>query len=117
VLGDRGKVKQVLLNLLSNAIKYNRPSGHVSISAYVYDHSPDMVEIVVKDTGYGISEENQRSMFQKFFRGSDTSNFTKGTGLGLTIAKHIIEGHGGSIWLTSELGVGSSFFLTLPIAH
>jgi signal transduction histidine kinase len=117
VLGDRGKIKQVLLNLLTNAIKYNRDGGHVFLQAYQPDKNEDMIEIAVQDTGYGISEDNQRSMFQKFFRGSDTAGFTQGTGLGLTIAKHIVEGHGGTIWLNSELGVGSTFFLTLPVVN
>ncbi|MBE2182680.1 MAG: GAF domain-containing sensor histidine kinase [Anaerolineae bacterium] len=118
VAGDRGKIKQVILNLLTNAIKYNRDNGQVALRTELVDESDlQMVEIAVEDTGYGISKENQRSMFQKFFRGSDTANFTTGTGLGLVIAKHIIEGHGGLIWLDSEVGLGTTFFLTLPLAN
>ncbi|KXK23171.1 MAG: putative two-component hybrid sensor and regulator [Chloroflexi bacterium OLB15] len=83
VAGDRGKIKQVILNLLTNAIKYNRDNGQVTLrTESVEEDSVPMIEIAVEDTGYGISKENQRSMFQKFFRGTDTSSFTTGTGLG-----------------------------------
>lgn len=117
VMGDRGKLKQVLLNLLTNAVKYNREGGSVLISTYPHraNADPPMLAVAVSDTGYGISKENQRSMFQKFFRGSDTSGFTAGTGLGLAIAKQIVQGHGGEIWLESEVGQGSTFYLTLPV--
>lgn len=115
VIGDRGKLKQVLLNLLTNAIKYNRDQGRVEILCRLVERSQDIfVELAVKDTGYGISKDNQRMMFQKFYRSADTSGFTQGTGLGLAIAKHIIEAHGGAIWLESELGVGSTFYVTIP---
>ncbi len=118
VMADRGKIKQVILNLLTNAIKYNRDNGQVTLrTEIVEEDSAPKIEIAVEDTGYGISNENQRSMFQKFFRGSDTSSFTTGTGLGLVIAKHIVEGHGGAIWLDSEVGLGTTFFLTLPLAN
>jgi signal transduction histidine kinase len=119
VLGDRGKLKQVLLNLLTNAVKYNRDNGSVLVSVYPHRSSEDnpMLTLSVADTGYGISKENQRSMFQKFFRGSDTSGFTAGTGLGLAIAKQIVQGHGGEIWLDSEVGQGSTFYLTMPLVR
>lgn len=115
VKGDRGKLKQVLLNLLTNAVKYNRRDGEIRVSAQV---QPDtgFVQVAVKDTGYGISKENQKQMFQKFFRVADTAGFTQGTGLGLAITKHIVEAHGGQIWLESEEGVGSTFIFTVPQA-
>lgn len=116
VNGDRGKVKQVLLNMLTNAIKYNHPNGKITISTTPIDKSGEpYVQVSVADTGYGISKEHMKHMFQKFFRVSDTAGFTQGTGLGLAIAKHIIEGHGGAIWVESEQGVGSTFFITLPL--
>lgn len=114
ISGDRGKLKQVLLNLLTNSVKYNRPSGEIHI-ANTLEPDNDMVKIAVKDTGYGISKDNQKQMFQKFFRVADTAGFTSGTGLGLAITKHIVEGHGGQIWLESEEGVGTTFFVTLPV--
>lgn len=114
VSGDRGKLKQVLLNLMTNAIKYNRENGQIFIR---WEVIPDekVVQIQVQDTGYGISKENQKQMFQKFFRVADTAGFTQGTGLGLVITKHIVEAHGGHIWLESEEGVGTSFFFTIPL--
>lgn len=110
--GDRGKLKQVLLNLLTNAVKYNRPDGEISVN--VQSGSGDVL-VAVSDTGYGVSEENQKQMFQKFFRAADTSGFTQGTGLGLAITKHIVEAHGGQIWLESELNVGSTFYMRIPV--
>lgn len=110
--GDRGKLKQVLLNLLTNAVKYNRPDGEISVN--VQSGSGDVL-VTVSDTGYGVSEENQKQMFQKFFRAADTSGFTQGTGLGLAITKHIVEAHGGQIWLESELNVGSTFYMRIPV--
>lgn len=117
VRADRGKVKQVVLNLLTNAIKYNRPDGEIQIiTRPISEEDGDFIQIAVQDTGYGISREHQRNMFQKFYRVPTTEKVARGTGLGLAICKHIIEGHGGRIWLESEEGVGSTFFLTLPAA-
>ncbi|MFN8529657.1 MAG: GAF domain-containing sensor histidine kinase [Anaerolineae bacterium] len=117
VTADRGKIKQVLLNLLTNAIKYNREGGTVTISSYPNNrYEAPFIELSVADTGPGISKENQKQMFQKFYRVAETANSVQGTGLGLAIAKHIIEGHGGNIWLESEPGYGSTFFITLPEA-
>jgi signal transduction histidine kinase len=114
--GDRGKLKQVLLNLFTNAIKYNREGGTITVSIrQVEGRDKLMTEIAVADSGYGISKENQKNMFQKFYRVADTSGYTQGTGLGLAIAKHIVEAHGGNIWLESEQGVGSTFFVTIPM--
>lgn len=116
VNGDRGKVKQVLLNLLTNAIKYNKEGGSIHVETQpALEHGEPFVQLSVADTGYGISKENQHHMFQKFYRVADTAGYATGTGLGLAIAKHIVEAHGGNIWLESEQGVGSTFFLTLPI--
>lgn len=114
--GDRGKVKQVLLNLLTNAIKYNPEGGSVTIST-TRETKKDkaMIQIAVADTGYGIPKEDQKNMFQKFFRVQSTADKASGTGLGLVITKHIIEAHGGNIWLESEVGEGTTFFFTLPM--
>lgn len=113
---DRAKIKQVLLNLLTNAVKYNREGGRVKVECcHSLRHDEPFVEISVADTGNGISREDQRSMFQKFFRAGDTSA-VQGTGLGLAIAKYIVEAHRGSIWLESEMGIGSTFYFTIPLA-
>jgi signal transduction histidine kinase len=112
--GDRSKIKQVLLNLLTNAIKYNHPQGQiiVHLRPHEQDTTPPMLEIGVQDTGPGISEEHQQHMFEKFFRVPSTSQTVQGTGLGLVIAKRIVEAHGGTMWLESQLGVGTTFFFT-----
>ena len=116
--GDRSKTKQVLLNLLTNAIKYNHDNGdiicHIKVSSRPSDQS--MLELAVQDTGPGISEEYQKHMFEKFFRVPATSATTQGTGLGLVIAKRIIEGHGGEMWLESQVDVGTTFFFTMPLS-
>lgn len=116
VNGDRGKLKQVLLNLLTNAIKYNRPEGEIRIyTSFVTAKAGERVRVAVEDTGYGLSKENQKQMFQKFFRVKDTADKATGTGLGLVITKHIVEAHEGEIWLESEEGVGTTFYFTAPI--
>ncbi|MCK6577668.1 MAG: GAF domain-containing sensor histidine kinase [Anaerolineae bacterium] len=115
VEADRGKVKQVMLNLLTNAIKYNRPGGSIHVAAYLSTrHDDPFVEVAVADSGPGINRADQKMLFQKFFRIADSPGAPQGTGLGLTIAKRIVEAHGGMIWLDSELGVGSTFYFTLP---
>jgi signal transduction histidine kinase len=111
--GDKGKLKQVLLNLLTNAIKYNRPSGKVRISAHNVGNGFAQVDVI--DTGFGISPEHLPNMFRKFFRVADTAGTVQGTGLGLAISKHIVETHGGAIWVHSAVGEGSTFSFTLPI--
>ena len=114
VNGDRGKLKQVILNLLTNAIKYNRIGGAVTIYISASIQYSDFVEIAVEDTGFGITQDNLKNLFQKFFRVADTAGHTQGTGLGLAITRHIVEAHGGKIWVVSEHGIGSTFYVTLP---
>ena len=115
---DRGKIKQVLLNLLTNAIKYNREGGWILVSAkpIINHENLPYIQIAVQDNGYGIAKEHQKHMFEKFYRVADTAGFTQGAGLGLAIARHIVEGHGGQITLESEVGVGSTFAFTIPQA-
>ncbi|MEM9950661.1 MAG: GAF domain-containing sensor histidine kinase [Chloroflexota bacterium] len=116
--GDRGKLKQVVLNLLTNAIKYNRPDGTITLSLHPqYEADTPMVEVRVADTGYGISKEHQKNMFQKFYRVPTLENVERGTGLGLVICKNIVEAHSGRIWLKSEVDVGSTFFFTVPMVE
>ncbi|TVR19044.1 MAG: GAF domain-containing protein [Anaerolineaceae bacterium] len=116
IKADRGKIKQVLLNLLTNAIKYNRPDGRVRLHTSLTRNSDDqpVIQVGVQDTGYGLSPESQKHIFQKFFRDKSTADQTTGTGLGLVITKTIIEAHQGQIWLESKEGVGTTFFFTLP---
>ncbi len=109
---DRDKIKQMLLNLLSNAIKYNRPGGSICVQVEV---EPQQVIIVVQDTGIGIQEQDLPHLFERFFRGRSAEHFVPGTGLGLAICKHIVEAHKGSIEVQSQVGVGTTFRVRLPI--
>lgn len=116
-VADRGKIKQVILNLLTNGIKYNRDDGEIFISVEPIqedEHEHPFWMISVRDTGFGISREHQKKMFQKFYRVPALSDVARGTGLGLAICKQIIEAHGGRIRLRSELDVGSNFMFTIP---
>ena len=111
VLGDRDRLIQVFGNLVSNAIKYT-PAGEVGVSARP---TYGAVEVVVHDTGVGMSAEEQRQLFTKFFRSRDRAGPDPGgTGLGLVIVKGIVEGHGGTLGVESEPGVGSRFRVVLP---
>lgn len=114
VVGDKAKIKQVILNLLTNAIKYNKPRGTVKVTAHSADNG--MVQIDIADTGHGISPENLPNMFRKFFRAADQANRVQGTGLGLAICRTIVEAHGGNIWVNSAPGSGSTFSFTVPAA-
>ncbi len=116
---DRGKIKQVLLNLLTNGIKYNKEKGeiHISSTPIEGDNREPFIRVDVRDTGRGMSEEAQQHMFEKFYRVPDTAGFTQGTGLGLVIAKRIVQAHGGDMWVTSQLGVGTTFSFTIPASE
>jgi signal transduction histidine kinase len=109
---DERKVKQILLNLLSNAVKFTPDGGRVDLSATL---DTDKVEIAVKDTGVGISPEDQASLFEEFKQlGRDSSRKAEGTGLGLALTKRLVELHGGQILVDSALGKGSTFRVLLP---
>ncbi|NES71766.1 MAG: response regulator, partial [Okeania sp. SIO2D1] len=110
---DRDRIIQVLINLLSNAVKFT-DTGTVSCCAHLQQKEALQIDII--DTGMGISPEEQPRVFEKFKQVGETlTDKPKGTGLGLPICKQIIEQHGGSIWVESELGQGSTFSFTLPL--
>lgn len=114
VRGDADKVTQVLTNLVSNAIKYTPQGGWVKVSLEVTGDTS--VTTCVADSGIGVAPEDQAKLFQRFFRADNTSTREAGgTGLGLVIAKTLIELMGGTIWLQSEPGRGSRFSFTLPL--
>ena len=114
VLADPIRVSEVVTNLVANAINYTNPGGKVDISVAI---SPSEVTTSVSDTGVGIPKEAMPHLFTKFFRVSNTmQQASKGTGLGLYIAKSIIEKHNGKIWVESVEGKGSIFYFTLPVA-
>lgn len=113
VQGDHVRVVQVLNNLVGNACSYT-PSGAIIIGAKTVD---GQVEVSVADTGIGIPPDEQKRLFTHFFRGEhDVVRGQKGSGLGLSIARSIVEAHGGQIWVESEVDKGSTFRFTLPVA-
>ena len=119
---DRLRLIQVLSNLVSNAIKYTLENGQIRIgaehSANIWDEkgSAEVVHFWVEDNGYGIKPEDQAHLFEKFYRGSDDRvKKVPGTGLGLRIAKSLVEMMGGKMWFESTLNEGSTFHFTLPI--
>lgn len=115
VIIDPGKVGEVFMNYLSNAIKYS-DTGVVTIKVYAQESKKKHYIVVsVTDQGVGISAEDQKKLFQSFSRVGETQKTHKGTGLGLYIAKLIIEAHGGQIGVSSVLGQGSTFFFSIPI--
>jgi PAS domain S-box-containing protein len=115
VKADRARITQVLNNLVSNAYKYTPGGGSITISTVP---DGDYLEIVVADTGVGISKEDLKKLFTKFFRAKNpATKGTSGTGLGLAIVKSIVEKHQGEIWVESEPGKGSSFHFTLLLAE
>lgn len=110
---DRHLLYEVLFNLLTNAFRYTPKNGDITLSAHKKD-----AEIIfsVKDTGYGIPEDEQKQIFQKMFRASNaTEKFPQGTGLGLYVAKLFTERLNGSIWFESEKDKGTEFFVSIPI--
>ncbi len=112
IMGDPDRLVQVVINLLSNAVKFT-DAGHVSLRASM---DSDMIRIDVKDTGVGIHPEDKDKVFDKFKQVGDTlTDKPTGTGLGLTISKGIVEHHGGTIWVESEMGQGATFSFTLPL--
>lgn len=115
VKADQVRLKQVLLNLLSNAVKYNRPNGSVTVDCI--KRNQNQIQIDIKDTGIGIPIEKQSNVFQAFQRLHDSPQNIEGTGIGLTISKHLIEAMGGSIHFTSKENVGSVFSIRLNITN
>ncbi len=108
---DRAKLKQVLLNLLTNAVKYNHPDGAITVRA---DQAGGYFRIYVDDTGPGIPPEVLPRLFDKFFRAPASEASAEGTGLGLPIARRIVQALGGELRVQSTVGQGSTFYFTLP---
>jgi heavy metal sensor kinase len=108
--GDSERLAQVITNLLTNAIQHNKPDGEVRITAQMQN---GMAVLTVSDTGAGISAEDLPRVFERFYR-ADKSRSTGGNGLGLAIAKAVVEAHGGTIDVASEENVGTTFTVRLP---
>jgi PAS domain S-box-containing protein len=115
IFADPDRVIQILTNLVANAHHYTEPGGEIRISARAHG---DELHISVKDTGVGISDEDQEKLFTRFFRSDNpVVQDAPGTGLGLSIVQSLVGMHGGRVWLESELGVGSTFSFTMPTAE
>jgi signal transduction histidine kinase len=111
IVGDRDRLGQVLANLLSNAIKYSPGGGVVEL---VGERENGVVRVQVRDEGRGIPRAEQPRIFTKFFRGDAGASGIGGTGLGLALAREIVEAHGGHIGFKSEAGAGSTFWFEVP---
>jgi PAS domain S-box-containing protein len=113
VKADRTRVKQVLINLLSNAIKYNKAGGTVDVQCIM--DTPGRIRICVEDSGEGLSAEKLAQLFQPFNRLGQEANVEEGTGIGLVVAKRLIEWMGGSIGVESTVGKGSVFWIEMNL--
>ena len=125
ILADQNRLIQVLTNMLSNAYKYTPEQGEIQIIAEAVDNRWDpngkntgpVLHVYVKDNGIGMSEEDLAKLFTPYFRSDNPDARNQpGTGLGLTITRGIVERHGGQIWVESELGKGTAFHFTVPLA-
>ncbi len=116
VWGDQTRLGQVLLNLASNAVKYNHAGGSVRLTARPSPRRDGMVELAVHDTGPGIPEHRRGDLFKPFNRLGAENGAVEGTGIGLSIAKQLVEVMGGTIGCRSEVGRGTTFWVDLPVA-
>jgi len=117
VSGDHEKLKSVVLNLLDNAIKYSGRKSVVSASLVLNETTPQTASIIIQDRGIGIPKSEQASIFGRFYRGSRPRSKIDGSGLGLAIALRFVEMHGGTIFVESEEGKGSTFTVQLPLGR
>ena len=108
---DKGRIRQVMVNLIHNAIKFNRPGGSIKTTI---KQSEGLVVVEISDTGTGIAKDDLPQIFERFYK-ADKSRTGQGSGMGLAIAKHIVEAHGGNIRVQSEEGKGSTFSFSLPL--
>lgn len=112
ISADPSQIKRVFINLLGNAIKFTPVKGKISVTVHAQDK---IAQIDITDNGCGIPEDSKEKVFEEFYRVDNQINDqVKGTGLGLALVKHIVEAHGGKIWVTSKIGQGSTFSFTLP---
>jgi signal transduction histidine kinase len=123
VWADRNRMIQIAVNLVSNATKYTPNRGHIAVGAErssqlseIGEETP-VVHLWVKDTGIGISPEDQVKIFQQYFRTETSKSQATGTGLGLNITKNLVEMQGGKIWFESEVDHGTTFHVTMPLAE
>ncbi|HZH03484.1 MAG TPA: ATP-binding protein, partial [Myxococcaceae bacterium] len=110
IVGDRQRLHQVFSNLVGNALKFTPPRGKVVVRAEAAGQGD--VRFAIEDSGPGIPEESRPHLFDRYWQAQ--GEYRRGTGLGLWIAKSIVEAHHGTIWVESNLGRGSTFFFTVP---
>jgi len=111
---DPALLRLALLNLVQNAIRYSPPAKPITLRALRGD---DAVVIEIGDQGPGIAPEHHQKIFERFYRcGSELRRETQGVGIGLSVVKHIVEAHGGRLWVESEVGRGSSFSFSISLA-
>jgi signal transduction histidine kinase len=109
---DQLRMEQVFSNILVNAAKYSKEATTIQVFTTL---QPDqMLRISIRDEGIGMSDQNIQRVFEKFFRAEEVVRAYSGLGMGLYIASRIITGHGGRIWIDSELDIGSTFHFTIP---
>jgi signal transduction histidine kinase len=109
---DSKRMAQVLGNLVSNALRYTQAGGWIKLSAQAGDR---VIDLLVQDNGLGIPPEDLPYIFSRFYRGDKTRQHNGEAGLGLAIAKSLVEAHGGKIFVQSEPGLGSTFIIRLPL--
>jgi PAS domain S-box-containing protein len=114
VMADQKRITQVVFNLFSNAVKYTFEGGRIHVRAFL--NRANMMQVDVEDNGVGMSPDQRKKLFRPFYRADNPlRDVAGGTGLGLSIAKALIEQHGGEMWVTSEIGKGSTFSFILPL--
>lgn len=117
VLADRNQLRQVLINLIENGIKYNKQNGHVSVGVRIYPKNPNKYLVSITDSGLGIEPRDIPRVTERFYRIDKSRAREKGgSGLGLSIVKHIIEAHGEQLFIESTVNIGSTFSFTLQNA-
>ncbi len=109
---DQRKMKQVVNNLLNNAVKFSPNDRLIYVKGEKKD---DMFELLIKDQGIGLSPEHKKKVFDRFYKVDSSNTTLEGSGLGLSIAKYIIEAHGGAIWMESEIKKGTTVYFTFPL--
>jgi two-component system sensor histidine kinase GlrK len=113
---DEERISQVMENLIGNALKFTPAEGRIIIRTATYNHNRKFVCVAISDTGIGIPADSVKTIFDKFSRGNTNGHKVAGSGLGLTISRHIIRDHGGEIWAKSAPGKGSTFYFALPVS-
>jgi signal transduction histidine kinase len=112
---DQALLQQAIYNLVENALKYTPEGGVVTIHLQC---APESLTFAIQDSGIGIPKSDVPRLFEKFYRGTNREALQqRGTGLGLAIVKSVAERHGGKVWVESELGEGSTFFLQIPLVQ